>query len=122
MTEAYLRCILDRTYHLALLGIVNLNDSKDLVYEFSTDAFMRSLNANDDVSGFLDRDLLNIASKANKAQTMGITPALEVAFEILSLKKDDEDIIQDIIFQKFDELQATGAVESKIVEVVDESI
>lgn len=123
MVEAYIRCIMDKTYSSVFDGLFNFHDSqRKVLYELSIDSFLSSLNQNDNVSGALERDIFDIAAKANKAEMMSAIPLLEVAYDILSLPTINEDEIQNIIFQKFDQLHARGQIASKMSQVIDEGL
>ena len=110
--EAYIRCVYNRQqYSSAFSGIINLNDSKSIVYDLGADDFVHSLQQNDNISGIFIDDISNFAIKAGRAEAMGIKPCLEIAAEILTLGEDNEDLIQNILFKKFDELQQQGMSE-----------
>ena len=124
IVEAYARSVVNRTYYLTSIGYINHwnGNTKQYVYQLSMDAFLRSLDENDNVSGILERDTKNFAIKANKAEVMGIKPALEIAHQILLLEEDDEDEIQRIIFEKFDKQHAKGQVENNLQQITDDFI
>lgn len=96
-SEAYMRCVYQRNlYNTAWRGIIG----NQYIYQTSAENFAEALNQNDNSPGLLEQDIKNIAAKAKQAESMGIKPAMEVAYDLINLKNVSQESIKNLIRQK----------------------